>query len=107
MGYNIMTPEHAIQNKIRLWCGEHNYIAFRCNVGKVQCMDGSWFDTGLPNGFSDLLVLGNHGDIYFIECKAPGGKQRPDQVKFQHIVEERGFRYILAYGVEDVAKILG
>ena len=95
-----MHNEHYIQNQIRLWCGQHGYIAFRCNVGKVLTAQNTYFDTGLPSGFSDLLVLGNHGDIYFVECKAAKGKQRPDQIKFQQMVEERGFKYILANSVE-------
>lgn len=101
-----MTKEHAIQNSIRLWLSEHGYVSFRCNVGKVLTADGIWFDTGLPNGFSDLLVIGSHGDTYFIECKAPGGRQRPDQKKFEELVTGRGFIYILAYSIEDVAKSL-
>ena len=95
-----MSNEKYIQNQIRLWCGQHGYLAFRCNVGKILTVDGIWFDTGLPNGFSDLLVLGNHGDIYFVECKSSKGKQREDQKNFQRIVEERGFKYILANSLE-------
>lgn len=98
----MATPEHAIMNQIRQWCGENNYLCFRCNVGRVRMAKGGWFDTGLPSGFSDLLILGVHGDTYFCEVKAPGGKQRPDQINFMNIVRERGFKYILAYSVEDV-----
>lgn len=101
-----MKPEHRIQNQIRLWCGEHGYLCFRCNVGKVKCEDGTWFDTGLPTGFSDLLILGSNGDTYFCEVKAPGGKQRPDQLKFEEIVTNRGFKYILAYSTKDVEVVL-
>lgn len=93
--------EHYIQNQIREWCGQHNLLAFRCNVGKVLTADNRWFDTGLPEGFSDLLVLGNHGDIYFVECKTKTGKQRQDQINFQKVVEERGFKYILAHSLEE------
>lgn len=99
-----MTLEHAIMNSIRLWCGEHDILCFRCNVGKVRKADGSWFDTGLPEGFPDLLIL--HKSIaYFVEVKTPTGKQRPDQKRFQEIVESRGFIYIIARCVEDVAKL--
>lgn len=101
-----MLREHYIQNEIRIWCGQHDILCFRCNVGKIRMYDGGWFDTGLPSGFSDLMALDNNGHIYFIECKAPGGKQRPDQVKFMNEVRNRGFTYILAYSVEDVKKVL-
>lgn len=53
-----MTPEHYVQNQIRLWCGQHNYLCFRCNVGRILTANNTYFDTGLPSGFSDLLILG-------------------------------------------------
>ena len=97
--------EHNIQNAIRLWCGEHNILCFRCNVGRVQTIDGKYFDTGLPNGFSDLIILHNK-TIYFIEVKTRKGKQRNDQIAFMNLVREHGYIYIVARCVEDVARIL-
>lgn len=98
--------EHNIQNQIRLWCGEHGYPCFRCNVGKVQCSDGSWFDTGLPEGFSDLIILANR-TVYFCEVKAKYGTQRQAQRDFQAMVESHGYTYIIARSVIDVSKVLG
>ena len=97
-----LIKEHNIQNAIRLWCGEHNILCFRCNVGKVQCIDGTWFDTGLPEGFSDLIILAN-GTIYFCEVKNATGQQRTCQRDFQKTVEEHGYTYILARSVLDVS----
>ena len=103
----MITTEHNIQNAIRIWCGEHDYLCFRCNVGRVLTADGKIFDTGLPPGFSDLLVLGNHGDIYFVECKSSTGRQREDQKNFERIISMRGFKYLLVRSVDDfVNKIL-
>lgn len=100
-----MVREHNIQNQIRLWCGQHGLLCFRCNVGKVQCIDGTWFDTGLPEGFSDLIVLANK-TIYFVEVKTRTGKQREAQKKFQTIVTQHGYNYIIARSVEDCEVIL-
>ena len=96
-----MQREHNIQNLIRLWCGENNIPCFRCNVGKVKMANGRWFDTGLPEGFSDLIILYNH-TIYFVECKNCKGKQREDQIKFQRYIESYGYKYFIARSVEDV-----
>lgn len=93
--------EHNIQNEIRLWCGQHDFLCFRCNVGKVQCIDGTWFESGLPEGFSDLIVLANK-TIYFVEVKTKIGHQRKAQINFQKIVESRGYTYIVARSKEDV-----
>ena len=93
--------EHNIQNAIRLWCGENNILCFRCNVGKVQQADGRWFDTGLPEGFSDLIILHNK-TIYFVEVKTKTGRQRQSQIDFMNLVRNRGYVYIVARSVEDV-----
>lgn len=97
-----MTPEHAIQNDIRIWCGAHDMLCFRCNVGRVRTSDGKWFDTGLPSGFSDLLILAG-GKVYFCEVKAPYGRLRPDQAAFRDEVVRRGYDYFVARSIEDVA----
>lgn len=58
-------------------------------------------DTGLPPGFSDLIILYNH-TIYFCECKTAKGKQREDQIKFQKYIESHGYTYFIAREVKDV-----
>ena len=97
--------EHNIQNEIRLWCGRNNILCFRCNVGRVRTADGKWFDTGLPEGFSDLIILANN-TIYFCEVKNAHGRQREDQKRFQAIVESHGYKYILARTVNDVEEVI-
>lgn len=98
--------EHNIQNEIRLWCGEHGIMCFRCNVGHVQCADGTWFDTGLPEGFSDLIILPGNGIIIFCEVKTRYGQQREAQIAFQKTMENAGYTYFVARSIDDVAKIL-
>ncbi len=41
-----------------------------------------------------------------IEMKKRGGKQRDEQVEFEHFVESRGGRYYLAYSAGEAATIL-
>jgi len=96
-----MTPEHKLMNEIRLWCGQHDILCFRCNVGKVKTADGKWFDTGLPEGFPDLLILYNKV-VYFCEVKTLKGKQREAQINFMNIIREHGFIYIVARSVNDI-----
>ena len=98
--------EHNIQNDIRAWCGEHDILCFRCNVGKVRCIDGTWFDTGLPDGFSDLIILPGNGIIIFCEVKTKIGQQRQEQINFERIVTERGYKYFVARSIDDVSKII-
>lgn len=100
-----MIREHNIQNEIRLWCGQHNILCFRCNVGKVQMTNGQWFDTGLPEGFSDLIILTNK-TIYFCEVKTKTGKQREAQIKFMNIVRNLGYNYFVARSIDDVKEAI-
>lgn len=101
----MVMREHNIQNDIRAWCGEHGLLCFRCNVGKVQCIDGTWFDTGLPDGFSDLIILANR-TIYFCEVKTRYGYQRQCQKDFENTVTAAGYTYFVARSIDDVSKII-
>lgn len=98
--------EHDVQNLIRIWCGEHDVPCFRCNVGRVLCADGTWFGTGLPEGFSDLMLLWDR-TVVFVEVKARRGRQREAQKDFEAMVTKRGYKYVVARSVEDVAEALG
>lgn len=96
-----MTPEHRIMNEIRLWCGQNDILCFRCNVGRVQLANGKMFDTGLPEGFPDLLILWNK-KVLFCEVKTATGKQRSCQAAFQRLIEERGYIYLILRSVQDI-----
>ena len=98
--------EHQIMNEIRLWCGQNDILCFRANVGKVKGEDGRWFSSGLPSGFSDLLLLTNCGKAIFVEVKDEKGKQREDQKAFQKAVTDKGFTYTLARKVEDIKSVI-
>ena len=101
-----MTPEHLLMNQIRAWCGEHDILCFRSNVGRVLKADNTWFDTGLPSGFPDLIAFDKNSHTIFIECKVKYNKQSDDQVKFMQEMRSRGFIYILAYNLQDVEKTI-
>ena len=71
----------------------------------MKLSNGMYFDTGLPSGFPDLLILHN-GITYYTEVKTPTGKQRSDQLNFQRLLEERGFIYTVVRSVDDVKRML-
>lgn len=99
--------EKNIQQECRLSAGEVDCITFRINVGtgitgngQVRHNDGSItvknarpFSTGVPAGFSDLLVIKSKiitqdmvgqkiGIAGFAEVKTKTGRVRPEQVTF-------------------------
>lgn len=96
-----MTPEHKIQNDIRVALSANGCTIFRTNVGKVRMIDGRWFDTGLPKGFPDLCGFRHRdGKIIFIEVKTPKGRLRKEQKNFQRFISS----YPVIYGVCRSAK---
>jgi hypothetical protein len=60
---------------------------------------------GCAKGIADLLVMHN-GISFFIECKAPNGKQSDDQKKFEAAIRKRGIRYYLVRDVSEVDAIM-
>lgn len=85
-----MTEEHRIQNEIRaavsVFC-----IIFRMNVGKGYTMDGRWFSSDVPAGFSDLFgVRKSDGRAVFIEVKTPKGRPTKEQKHFLEQMRDAG-----------------
>lgn len=120
-----MTPEHALMNSISIWCGEHDYLCFRINVGlfyterKATGTDEDWIQigtglrkcyqqisTGVPKGFSDLFILKDNGHVCFVETKVHPRKATDEQVRFIEAVRKRGFRAGVAYTLEEAIEII-
>lgn len=120
-----MTPEHALMSSIMLWCGQHNYLCFRENVGlfytarKPTKTDDDWIQigtqnrmsftkisTGLPEGFSDLLVIKPNGQACFIETKIHPRKPTEAQKKFIKAMQEHGCNAGVAYSLEEAITII-
>lgn len=95
-----MPNEHYLMNEIRAWCGKHDILCFRCNVGGGPLANGGYFNSGLPKGFPDLILLPGNGQIIFVECKTLKGKQREEQINFEAQVVKRGYKYILARSLD-------
>ena len=60
----------------------HGYRVERINVGKRKTIDGRWFDTGAPVGYSDLSGCTQDGKAFYIEVKFGTNKPSPEQVEF-------------------------
>lgn len=101
-----MKSEHQIQNEIRLALSNNGCLVFRTNVGKVQTVNGTWFDTGLPNGFTDLCGCRlSDGKIFFIEVKNEKGKLREAQKVFIGKMKSYGLIAGVARSSEDALRI--
>lgn len=98
--------ETNLGNQIRLWCGQHGYLCFRYNTGRVQdAKTGVYIDFGPPKGHSDYIVFAK-GRAFFVETKVGKNIQSKEQRDFATTVRLNGFDYILAYTLEDFVKYI-
>lgn len=100
-----MSSEAILQQEIRLALGQRDDIMmFRINVGKFRPLDGpsGRVIQSAPEGTPDLLGVMSPGRAFAIEVKAPRGKQRDAQKKWQAAWERRGGIYVLAKSLDDV-----
>ena len=66
-----------------------------------------WVSPG-RRGVPDRIVLLPYGRICFVELKAPGEKEKPDQVRVQQILRSLGFRvYSSVDSKEKAQRIIG
>lgn len=104
---NSIKSEHAIQNEIQIALSKHKCTIFRANVGKIRLPDGRFFNTGLPNGFPDLVGFRwTDGKIFFIEVKNAKGRLRPDQIVFHKMLASHNIIHGVARSVEDALMIV-
>ena len=61
---------------------------------------------GLPEGFSDLLYVGDNGKIAFIECKTLTGKKRKQQEVFINLMKSLGYAAGFVRSVEDALELI-
>ncbi|MCC5466122.1 VRR-NUC domain-containing protein [Pelosinus baikalensis] len=124
--------EHDIQNEVRIAISENSLgVCFRANVGVawvgnkiIKQKDGSIlikeprpFKTGLPEGFSDLLIIQSLvvtpemvgqqvAQASFLEIKKLTGKPSSAQLNFIEQMQRLGAKAGVARSVEDALSIL-
>lgn len=122
---SLVTPEKALMDSVMLWCGQNGYYCFRCNVGlmftkrKPTMTDSDWvcmatgerasfshMATGLPKGFSDLLVIRPGKSPAFVETKVHPRKPTEDQVRFIEAMRSAGCSAGVAYSLDEARKII-
>lgn len=98
--------EATVMKEIMLAVSQAGNKIFRSNVGRVQTIDGRWFDTGLPKGHADLYGFRPDGQVFYIEVKSETGRVRPDQINFLETMRKNGALAGIARSVEDAMKII-
>jgi len=94
-----VTPEGAILRLIQDWLTAKSILHFRMQTGALP-VGKRFVRFGTP-GCADLLAF-PVGQVTWIECKTPTGRQSELQKSFQVLVERHGHRYLLARSLDDV-----
>ena len=83
----------------------------RTNVGSFKLPDGRWFDTGLPKGWPDIMILTDRGQAVFVETKIHPRKPTKDQIEKIAFLQSKGFVAFVCYDfkqfVEEISKNTG
>lgn len=96
--------ETDLQNTIRMRLSAEGLTVFRINVGRVRLADGRYFNTGAPEGFSDLVAL-KDGRACFVEVKIKPNRPSRVQVNFLARMRDIGCLAGVAYSVQDALRI--
>ena len=96
-------PEKRIQAEILLAYGALPWLRiWRNSTGVGMSLSGDAVVTFGLKGSADIIGIMEGGRFVAIEVKSKHGRQRPDQVRFQAMLERFGGLYILARSVGDV-----
>lgn len=103
------TPEGYVLSACKDYLELKGWDVTRMNSGALQDKRGIPVRMHAP-GTADLLATKKVGwngyklhEIYWVECKAPNGKQSDKQKAFQERKEALGHGYVLAYSIDDLA----
>lgn len=106
-----MTPEQVLDKNIMLICGKNNWFCFHTNVGKIKFYDERqekerFFDTGLPKGWPDLMIITDFGKVFYCETKIHPRKPTADQLKIIKLLREKGVLAFVCYSIEEFKMVV-
>lgn len=106
-----MKSESKIQQEFVQWFN-NNYCLIHHNprwmilhIPNEGKNNGKLVSIGLYPGVADLLIVAPNGKSFFIEVKAQGGNQSPNQKKFEKHCNQTGVNYWIVDNIEDALAI--
>lgn len=100
-------PEFLIQKEIVDWTKENHsdWVLFSVPNESTYRRKNYFKALGMLSGVSDLVVI-TPKNIFFIECKAPKGKQRIEQRQFESDVMKFGYTYAIVHSLDEYKNII-
>lgn len=98
--------EAQLQDRVRLVLGaDRAGVWWRNNVGLATTDRGVKITFGLFKGSADLIGL-FRGRFVAVEIKTETGRQSPEQVQWQGVVEDHGGIYVVVRSEDDARELL-
>jgi len=66
-------------------CGKRGWLCYHFNPGGALRPDGFYFNSGVPEGWPDLIVI-TKSNTYYIEIKTPTGRLSTNQKKMLELL---------------------
>ena len=101
----VNQTESRLLYEILKTLGLHGAV-FRTNAGQFFDKSGRRV-SGLPKGFSDIMLILPGGQACFIECKTKPNKPTDEQVEFIEKMRRLGCRAGVAFSIDDALRICG
>jgi hypothetical protein len=77
--------ELNLQKLIMLDASKQGWLVYHFNPGGALRPDGFYFNSGVPEGWPDLIVITSK-NTYYLELKTPKGRLSKEQKKFQQLL---------------------
>ncbi|MCK9477972.1 MAG: VRR-NUC domain-containing protein [Firmicutes bacterium] len=98
--------EADLMNSIRIALTKYAMV-FRVNVGSGKTVDGRFFSTGVPKGYSDLSGhRKSDGKAFYFEVKTEKGRIRKEQAHFLKVMKSTGAITGIVRSVEEAVKLI-
>ena len=105
--------EHQLQAQCTQWYwNEYRFTTWKrmlhCNDNNsINKIEGNKKKAlGVISGVSDLELIADGGQTWYIELKLPGEDQSPEQIEFMKAARERGHIYIIIYSFVEFQKLI-
>lgn len=96
-------PENACLDEGEL----HGEIAKHCKMAGWICFHGTWGKLSRRTpGEPDFTILADKGRVFFIECKAKGGKFSTEQLGMKMWAEKLGHTIHTVYSFQDFCDVV-
>ncbi len=102
----MILPEMELSKQVCRLLDYHKFWYFHpCNESRRTLWEQCAFKAnGGKPGVPDLVIVLQHGRVYWVELKTPTGRQSTHQKLFQEVVERRGHKYEIWRSVADAQR---